>query len=523
MRSHLLRNIQHCLYAAAREKQQSNSNDFDPGRRKSIQQLGLAAAGLATGALTKPLFPRYNSAIKPKIAILGAGVAGLHCAYVLQKAGLDATVYEGAKRVGGRMFSLHDRFGKGLNTEAGGEFLDSNHADMLGLAAEFSLPLLDVTMDSNHFESAIYYFQNIKYNSTDLVNGFLPMVDRIVADRVACGEEYDSPFAEQLDKQSLEQYVNSFPCDEWIKQLLVMAYVGEFGLDGGDQSALNFLSLIGFPQDGQLPLFGDSDERYKVIGGNSQIIYHLQKAVADKIKIESTVKSIQSKGRRYLLIFADGSEAEADYVVCTIPYTLLRNMELKIPNMSLDKKRCIQELGYGMNNKLLLGMNQRIWRYGSRPTEGYTYDRDIHTGWDNSHMQNNNQGTAGFTVFLGGTPSLNLARNAEMSGNKRILNQSGLDFYIARLDQLYAGFKNNFSGDQELITWSSNPWSLGSYSCYKTGQWFSISGHEGTPIGKNFLFAGEHCSSRYQGFMNGAAETGRLAAEEIISQLMKKK
>jgi monoamine oxidase len=35
----------------------------------------------------------------------------------------------------------------------------------------------------------------------------------------------------------------------------------------------------------------------------------------------------------------------------------------------------------------------------------------------------------------------------------------------------------------------------------------------------NILFAGEHCSNDHFGYMNGAAETGRLAAESILKKL----
>lgn len=43
---------------------------------------------------------------------------------------------------------------------------------------------------------------------------------------------------------------------------------------------------------------------------------------------------------------------------------------------------------------------------------------------------------------------------------------------------------------------------------------FFICGSEIKAIG-NLYFAGEHCSKDYQGFMNGAAETGRMASGKI--------
>ena len=62
------------------------------------------------------------------------------------------------------------------------------------------------------------------------------------------------------------------------------------------------------------------------------------------------------------------------------------------------------------------------------------------------------------------------------------------------------------------------PYAKGSYSCYKPGQWSTIAGKEIEPVG-HFFFAGEHCSENFQGFMNGAAETGRAAAASVIEKI----
>jgi monoamine oxidase len=66
----------------------------------------------------------------------------------------------------------------------------------------------------------------------------------------------------------------------------------------------------------------------------------------------------------------------------------------------------------------------------------------------------------------------------------------------------------------------STPWSdpnlLGSYSCWKVGQYTSFSGYEGARQGK-IHFAGEHCSINFQGYMEGGASEGARAANEILS------
>jgi monoamine oxidase len=68
----------------------------------------------------------------------------------------------------------------------------------------------------------------------------------------------------------------------------------------------------------------------------------------------------------------------------------------------------------------------------------------------------------------------------------------------------------------------SAPWKapnlLGSYACWLVGQYTLFAGYEGVRQG-NCHFAGEHCSVGFQGFMEGGAETGASAAQEIIADV----
>ena len=41
----------------------------------------------------------------PRIAIVGAGIAGLNAALTLQDAGLSCSIYEASNRIGGRIHS----------------------------------------------------------------------------------------------------------------------------------------------------------------------------------------------------------------------------------------------------------------------------------------------------------------------------------------------------------------------------------------------------------------------------------
>src|SRR4051812_48402991 len=76
-------------------------------RRRFLRTTLAAAAGAS-------LAPVFRAPAKgpqaPKVVIIGAGTAGLVCAYRLQEKGIAARVIEASTRVGGRMFSLRNFF-----------------------------------------------------------------------------------------------------------------------------------------------------------------------------------------------------------------------------------------------------------------------------------------------------------------------------------------------------------------------------------------------------------------------------
>src|SRR5579863_1317319 len=78
-----------------------------------------------------------------RIVIVGAGIAGLVAARRLRDAGIAATLYDSANRVGGRMHSERAYWNDGQHTEWCGAMIDSTHLAMHALARRFNLGLLD--------------------------------------------------------------------------------------------------------------------------------------------------------------------------------------------------------------------------------------------------------------------------------------------------------------------------------------------------------------------------------------------
>jgi len=488
-------------------------NNFSKSRREFLK----TTAKTATVASLASLLPlgACNRISNPRIAIVGGGMAGLNCGYQLFKAGFDFTLYEGDKRIGGRMYSRMDLFGENMSTEFGAEFLDTDHAEMLSLVEEFELELIDTHQDDVIRDT--FYFEGRTISEEEVIAEFQKAIPIIMEDRLQCGDDYDTEKAIELDNLSLDRYWRTLGISDWFEDLLDRAYMAEFGLECREQSSLNFVSMIGLDTSEGFKVFGESDERFKVVGGNDTIPKKIAEKIEGKIRYEHLLQSIQKIGSRYKLKFSNSEEVSADIVVMCIPFTVLRNIEIKVADVSPEKLACINELGYGQNNKIMLAMSSRVWRQMNPSRAGYLVHSSIHNGWDNGHMQGNNEGDTGYTIFLGGKTSHSYAEIAKEAQLKDKLPPAYASVFAETLDKIYPGFKASFKDFNYAAFWTNNPFVQGSYTCFKTGQWAKFSNIIGERAG-NLFFAGEHCSLEYSGYMNGAAETGRSAAELIIQE-----
>jgi monoamine oxidase len=96
-RTPLMDSVQETVALIAAERETAGMT-----RRRLLQRAGLAGLGLtALGRLA----PIARGASPASIVVVGAGLAGLTCAYRLRQAGYAAQIHEAATRVGGRCWT----------------------------------------------------------------------------------------------------------------------------------------------------------------------------------------------------------------------------------------------------------------------------------------------------------------------------------------------------------------------------------------------------------------------------------
>ena len=464
-----------------------------------------AVLGLG-GPLIGDFLMRASDPPKYKIAIVGAGMSGLSAGYFLRRKGVQATIFEGDKRPGGRIKSARIFDNGNLNTEIGAEFIDTSHSDMLFFARMLGLEAKLMDVETDKFgERDAFFFENRHYHLRDVLAEFKAVYPRMEADQKKLGGRR----AAELDKISVAGYIESLPVSAWVKKMLHAAYLGENGMETDRQSAANLLSIFEIRDDKFYP-FGASDERFKVTGGNEQIPQGLAKILEPQIRYEHKLLSLKENSNRSLtLSFSQNGatkEETFDLVILTLPFTILRELDLKMDLPPL-KRRVIDELGYGANTKFIVETSERTWRQAGY--RGYLFSEQIPNGWDSAQMQQNNRGVGAFTCFFGGDRGKNAARGTE---------KEQLAHILPVLDGAFPNTGASLTGKMELAHWPANPFVKASYSCFGIGQATAFEGAALEPV-RRLYFAGEHCSTEYWGFMNGAAETGRSAAEKVLKKM----
>lgn len=497
--------------------------ELEAERSRSRRAFLRGVAGVGA-ALTLPSLAQASDAFNslaslrraPVIAIVGGGTAGLHCAYRLKQQGLTSTVYEATSRTGGRMFSDRSTFAYANQAcELGGELIDTDHTTMRSLAKEFGLKLEDKQKDAPNLTDLVGNFggRNIAYSQ--LLAAFAPIAAAI-DDSLATLDVPDNGISwadpnggEWLDRLSLNQWFDKRRISGVGRDLLTVAHVIEWGLDPDVMNAYDMLGLISTDTK-KIEVFGDSDERFHIVGGNDQVPAALAKGIPGQIKTGYVLQRIATRADgRYVLTFDTGSNCStdvvADQVVSAIPFKLLREVELKLDLPKL-KKTAINELGYGQNSKTMAGFSSRPWRAQGSDGESYS-DQPYQNSWDTSRMQPGAHGI--LTEYTGGTPALT-AGNGTTS-------QHASDF-VKQIDKVYPGSARVYTGAAVRMNWNKMPYNKASYSAYLVGQYTKFAGTEGERVG-NLHFAGEHTDFDNQGYMEGAANSGQRVADEITSDV----
>jgi monoamine oxidase len=468
----------------------------------------------------------------PRIAIVGAGIAGLNAALTLQDAGLSCSIYEASDRIGGRMHSDTITWEDGMVSEWCGEFIDGDHETLHQLIKRFGLRTVDLGWARGDPVQSVMYFFNRYYGAEELAGDFqvlAPLLQQQTQEvNFPTTHAHYTETAYRLDHLSvydwIEQYVEGGH-NRPLGHLLENGCSGYFGLDTREQSSLNLLSLFGsrVPTRGSTiprPMQGSS----KIVGGNEQLPLAIARSLPEGcIHLRHQLVALERKSDASLTLTfatAGGSlEVQCDCAILTLPFSSLRRVDYRRAGFDPLKQVAIEQLGYGTISKLFLQFDMRYWYEDGpwpRAHNGFIItDLDIQTLWDASIGQT---GSSGLLVdYTSGQRGAAYAPPTAYSTADDFANiQRYAQNCLQQLERVFPGISAHYIGRAALSYATGDPYLRGSYACWRVGQYTHFGGYEGARQGPIY-FAGEHCSVEFQGFMEGAAREGARAAREIVN------
>ncbi|MBT2399594.1 NAD(P)/FAD-dependent oxidoreductase [Streptomyces sp. ISL-100] len=503
-------------------------------RRAAALGLGTVLAGPAvTAAQAAPVRAAVQGAGAPRIAVVGAGIAGLTAALTLKDAGLGCTLYEAnPDRVGGRMWTQRDHWAYGQTSEIGGELIDTSHKKILALCRRFNLPTEDFLGGGPTGAEEVLWFNGAYYPREHADEDFKAVFQALHRDLQEAGEvkwNQTTPTGTALDNMSIHEWIDSrvpgghaSPLGRFID----VAYNVEYGAETSEQSALALVLLMGYqPNPGHFSVWGLSNERYHITGGNDQLPRAIAQSLpAGTIQMGKQLTAVRANANgTQTLTFTDAgttTTVTADHTVLCVPLPVLQRLDLSGAGFDPLMTNLVRDARMGNCTKLNMQFSSRPWRgEGAWPgvSAGDCFtDIDVQQTWDTTKIQ---PGTGGILIQYGSgqlakalTPGTPFATESDPYVRDLAARRS------REVDAFFPGTSKTWTGKAQLSAWHRNPYALGAYSYWPIGYLHRYAGYEGTAQG-NVHIGGEHCSYDFQGFMEGGATEGERAARQVIGKL----
>jgi monoamine oxidase len=430
-----------------------------------------------------------------RVIVAGGGLAGLAAARDLEAAGAIVTVIEARDRVGGRVWTVRDRFSAGQHAEAGADLIEGEQTFVRKLATEVKLKTARILREGfGYYGPDRSGTRRIRNRPTALAAA-ARLLKNDIADYCLADRRWDSAVARRLARQSVAEWLTRVRADS----ALTAGIRGLRGFFLADPEDLALIALVD-----QFALEGPpgQGEMYRIVGGNDRLPDAMAGALEGKVLLEAAVRRIAQSETAGVLVTIDDRgtrrQLEAEFCVAAIPASTLRDVEFE-PALPDCQARAVATLKYGDATRMLLQFEQPFWR---RPRRPRAFGSDLPTGavWDGAEEQRRRP--AVLSLLAGGRASRALREIVGSEGEPGVVNRLA---WLGRPTPLVAA---------HTISWEDERWSRGGYAVFdplfdpRLREWLA------RPAGR-VVFAGEHTSLQWQGYMNGAIESGKRAAAEI--------
>lgn len=428
------------------------------------------------------------------VLIAGAGLAGLTAARELTKKGAAVTVIEARDRVGGRVLTIREPFLHGQHAEAGADLIDESQTEICSLIAAVGLRTAKILPGGFTAIRQDGRRRRIggRRNWQQLGKRLQPEVHAFCLSE----QRWDGAVADSLARESVAHWLERIRAPKALKDVAV----GLRGFFLADPGELSLLALADqFAEDGA----PGSEKMFRIIGGNDRLPAVLAKALGSTVRLQTVLRRVtQARDGIVAALETNGhlEEARFEYLICALPATTARDVVFE-PALPELQQQATSIVRYGGATKTALQFDRAPWRTRGTP-RAFGTPLPIGAVWDGNEEQ------------LGGILTL-LAGGSASTATQEMLAAEGPSRIVRELS--WINLKNRKLLAWSTLSWEHERWSRGGYAFFDTQFPPALRYWLARPFGRIF-FAGEHTSLRWQGYMNGAVETGMRAAEEVTAR-----
>ena len=460
---------------------------------------------------------------RPQVLVLGAGLAGLRCALLLEASGCAVTVLEARDRPGGRLHTLYEVPGR---PEEGGSVIGRSYRRMLEMADKVGAKLETPAMghgpktgackachaqgkvpDRRGGPGSLIAWRGRLVVEGDWIDALQELSerergvspDRLLASYLQAGnplldaEAWTRPEHADLDRMSLEQYLKGRGASATALQLMDVA---------PNCPGLQQASAVWALRDAQRRASAAGGLPLEFPSGSTAFVDAMVRALRTPPLLGHEVASVRSTSRKLVVRCKDGRTHEADFGICTLPLPVLARTALE-PRPPGDQLAAFREIAYTPITRVYFRVLRPFWEQDGLPV----------TMWTDSVLERvfPLRDAAGEVVALvshaDGPSALRLDAMSE-DERRRFAERELARLRPATRDAVEA---------VASTSWANDPYAGGAYPYYQPGQVGRLRGAMARPLGR-LHFAGEHTGVTQPG-MEGAAESADRAVAEVLARI----
>jgi monoamine oxidase len=394
-----------------------------------------------------------------RVAVAGAGLAGLTAAYELQRAGAEVVVLEARDREGGRVWSR--RLENGAVVEMGAEFLLPGNTAIRELAEQLGLGLWD---------------KGMRYGSREPRGGIGTTVDEMEAAAGVLGTALETAPPDMPARR----FLDGLDISAGAREALVARVEISSANSAGDVAARDLAGIAHV----------DREPAPSIAGGNQGLARALAKELGEAVRLRSPVDHVRHSPQG-VRVLAAGTVLDADACVIAVPASVLDRIAFD-PPLPDHLTGALEAVRYGHAAKLFVTLRS--------PAPPSAVMSVPHRYWTWTATGEGGEVQPVVSAFAGSAGALD-----------RLEVAHGPERWLGLLTELRPDLDLD-TGGALLSTWADDPWARAAYS---TSPPRDLPGIFARPAGP-LAFAGEHLGGEFAALMEGAIRTGRKAARALL-------